>query len=398
LTATTAKIAGGDLDAKAEVNSDDEVGMLAREYNRMAERIRQLRQSDKGQLFVARQTTEAAIDSLYDPVIVTDSEGCVTKLNPAAEEIFGSEAENSGKHVGEIARDPTLAGAVAEAIRSQRPVAGEGAVSILPLAVDGSERAFRLRTTPMRDNENHLLGAVILLEDITHLREIDRLKSEFIATASHELRTPLTSVQMGVHLLLEKAAGELTDKQTEVLEACRQDCDRLDRLMRDLLDLSKIETGESPPLLAPVRAGELIHAAAEDLRPQVEVKGLEFNVDVPIDLPLVKVDRLQIERVISNLVINAIRSTRQGEIRITAARRDNYVMISVIDNGSGIPAEYLPHVFDKFVQVPDAPTGGAGLGLAISQSIVEAHGGQISVQSEVGQGSTFTFTVPVANE
>jgi PAS domain S-box-containing protein len=398
LTATTAKIAGGDLDAKAEVNSDDEVGMLAREYNRMAERIRQLRQSDKGQLFVARQTTEAAIDSLYDPVIVTDSEGCVTKLNPAAEEIFGSEAENSGKHIGEIARDPTIAGAVAEAIRSQRPVAGEGAASVLPLAVDGSERAFRLRTTPMRDNENHLLGAVTLLEDITHLREIDRLKSEFIATASHELRTPLTSVQMGVHLLLERAAGELTDKQTEVLEACRQDCDRLDRLMRDLLDLSKIEAGESPPLLAPVRAGELIHAAAEDLRPQVEVKGLEFRVDVPTNLPSVNVDRSQIERVISNLVINAIRSTRQGEIRITAERRDRNVAVSVADSGSGIPAEYLPHIFDKFVQVPDAPTGGAGLGLAISKSIVEAHGGQIGVHSEMGIGSTFTFTVPVANE
>jgi PAS domain S-box-containing protein len=398
LTATTAKIAGGDLDAKAEVNSDDEVGMLAREYNRMAERIRQLRQSDKGQLFVARQTTEAAIDSLYDPVIVTDSEGCVTKLNPAAEEIFGSEAENSGKHVGEIARDPTIAGAVAEAIRSQRPVAGEGAASVLPLAVDGSERSFRLRTTPMRDNENHLLGAVILLEDITHLREIDRLKSEFIATASHELRTPLTSVQMGVHLLLERAAGELTDKQTEVLEACRQDCDRLDRLMRDLLDLSKIEAGESPPLLAPVRAGELIHAAAEDLRPQVEVKGLEFRVDVPTDLPSVNVDRSQIERVISNLVVNAIRSTRQGEIRITGERRDHNIAVSVADSGSGIPAEYLPHIFDKFVQVPDAPTGGAGLGLAISKSIVEAHGGQIGVHSEMGIGSTFTFTVPVANE
>jgi NtrC-family two-component system sensor histidine kinase KinB len=398
LTATTAKIAGGDLDAKAEVNSDDEVGMLAREYNRMAERIRQLRQSDMGQLIVARQTTEAAIDSLYDPVIVTDSEGCVTKLNPAAEEIFGSEAENSGKHIGEIARDPTIAGAVAEAIRSQRPVAGEGAASVLPLAVDGSERAFRLRTTPMRDNENHLLGAVTLLEDITHLREIDRLKSEFIATASHELRTPLTSVQMGVHLLLEKAAGELTDKQAEVLEACRQDCDRLDRLMRDLLDLSKIEAGESPPLLAPVRAGKLIQTASEDLRPQVEVKGLEFRVDVPMDLPYVNVDRLQIERVISNLVVNAIRSTRQGEIRITAERRDGHVAVSVSDTGSGIPSEYLPHIFDKFVQVPDAPTGGAGLGLAISKSIVEAHGGQIGVHSEMGIGSTFTFTVPVANE
>jgi NtrC-family two-component system sensor histidine kinase KinB len=398
LTATTTKIAGGDLDAKADVNSDDEVGMLAREYNRMAERIRQLRQSDKGQLIVARQTTEAAIDSLYDPVIVTDSEGCVTKLNPAAEEIFGSEAENSGKHIGEIARDPTLAGAVAEAIRSQRPVAGEGVASVVPLAVDGSERAFRLRTTPMRDNESHLLGAVMLLEDITHLREIDRLKSEFIATASHELRTPLTSVQMGVHLLLEGAAGELTEKQTEVLAACRQDCDRLDKLMRDLTDLSKIEAGESPPQLAKVRATELIQAAAEDLRPQVEVKGLEFRVEAPVDLPSVNVDRLQIERVISNLVINAIRSTRQGDIRITAELRERSVAVSVTDSGSGIPSEYLSNVFDKFVQVPGAPTGGAGLGLAISKSIVEAHGGQISVHSEMGSGSIFTFTMPVANE
>ncbi|MGZ8846256.1 MAG: HAMP domain-containing protein [Pyrinomonadaceae bacterium] len=194
LTATTAKIAGGDLDAKAEVNSEDEVGILASEYNRMAERIRQLRLSDKGKLIVARQMTEAAIDSLYDPVIVTDAEGCVTKLNPAAEEIFGSEAENAGKHVGEVARDARIAGAVAEALHSQRAVAGEGSSSVLPLAVAGSERAFRLRTTPMRDTEKHLLGAVTLLEDITHLREIDRLKSEFIATASHELRTPLTSV------------------------------------------------------------------------------------------------------------------------------------------------------------------------------------------------------------
>ncbi|HEX4899107.1 MAG TPA: HAMP domain-containing protein, partial [Pyrinomonadaceae bacterium] len=213
LTATTARMAGGDLDARVTVRSRDEVGVLAAEYNRMAERIRQLRSSDMGKLLVAQQTTEAAIDSLYDPVIVTDGEGCVTKLNPAAEEIFGSETENTGKHVGEVARDERIAGAVAEALESQRPVAGEGMSSVLPLAVDGSQRAFRLRTTPMRDNSHHLLGAVTILEDITHLREIDRLKSEFIATASHELRTPLTSVQMGVHLLLEGALGELTDSQ-----------------------------------------------------------------------------------------------------------------------------------------------------------------------------------------
>ena len=138
----------------------------------------------------------------------------------------------------------------------------------------------------MRDNESRLLGAVTLLEDITHLREIDRLKSEFIATASHELRTPLTSMQMGVHLLLEGAAGELNDKQVEVLGACREDCERLDTLMRDLLDLSKIEAGESQPNLKPIKARELITAEAETLRPQVEAKGLSFGVELAPDLPL----------------------------------------------------------------------------------------------------------------
>jgi PAS domain S-box-containing protein len=396
LTASTARIAGGDLNAKVTVTSRDEVGVLAAEYNRMAERIRQLRSSDMGNLMVAQQTTEAAIDSLYDPVIVTDAEGFVTKLNPAAEEIFGSEKESSGKHIGEGARDMRIAGAVAEAMQSQRPVAAEGMSSVLPLAVDGSERAFRLRTTPMRDNGSRLLGAVTLLEDITHLREIDRLKSEFIATASHELRTPLTSVQMGVHLLLEGAAGELNDKQTEVLSACREDCDRLDKLMRDLLDLSRIEAGENQPRLERIRTREFIVNATEDLRPQVESKALTFRVLVPVGLADVLIDPSQIERVLANLVVNAIRYTKQGEIRIGVEDRANYVAVSVSDTGTGIPAEYLPHIFDKFVQVPGAATGGAGLGLAISRLIIEAHGGQISVQSALGQGSTFTFTLPVA--
>src|SRR5690349_8461882 len=313
LTATTTRIAGGDLDAKVTVNSDDEVGRLAAEYNRMAERIRELRNSDLGKLIVAQQTTEAAIDSLYDPVIVTDEDGRITKLNPAAEEIFGTEPQNHGKHVGELARDGRIAGAVAEALQSRQPVAGEGMAQVLPLAVDGSERAFRVRTTPMRDTAKHLLGAVTLLEDITHLREIDRLKSEFIATASHELRTPLTSVQMGVHLLLEGAAGELNDKQIEVLSACREDCERLDQLMRDLLDLSRIEAGESQPQLQPLNLRELIAKEADELRPQVETNGLIFQVELTPDLPAVVADPSQIARVITNLVVNAIRYTKHGE-------------------------------------------------------------------------------------
>ena len=396
LTATAAKIAGGDFNANVAINSGDEVGLLAAEFNRMADRIRQLRSSDLGKLLVAQQTTEAAIDSLYDPVIVTDGEGCVTKLNPAAEEIFGPENENTGKHVGEVARDARVAGAVAEALESQRPVAGEGMSSLLPLAVDGLERSFRLRTTPMRDHGHRLLGAVTLLEDITHLREIDRLKSDFIATASHELRTPLTSVQMGVHLLLEKAAGELNYKQIEVLSACREDCDRLDKLMRDLLDISRLEAGEIQTKLEVFKSYDLIFREAQQLRPQVEAKRLGFTIAVPKDLPPVMADRLQVARVLSNLVVNATRYTQQGEIKIEAEQRGNFLAIAVSDTGSGIPPEYLPHIFDKFVQVPGASTGGAGLGLAISRLIVEAHGGQISVRSELGQGSTFSFTLPLA--
>jgi two-component system, NtrC family, sensor histidine kinase KinB len=365
----------------------------------MAESLRRLRESDLGKLIVAQQTTEAAIDSLFDPVVVTDSEGRVTKLNPAAEAVFGAEGEIVGRHVDEIAKDARIATAVAEALNSQRPVAADGAAAVLPLPVDGSERAYRLRTTPMRDQAGHMLGAVTLLEDITHLREVDRLKSEFIATASHELRTPLTSVQMGVHLLLEGAVGELSGQQQEVLEACREDCERLERLMRGLLDLTKIETRESAPKLVPVLASDVIGEAGERLRPQVEAKGLALKVDAPRSLPPVLADREQIERVLSNLVTNALRYTpRGGEISIRAAHGDNHVAVCVTDTGRGIPAEYMPHIFEKFVQVPGTQPGGAGLGLAISKSLVEAHGGQIGVRSEVGRGTTFTFTLTLAAE
>jgi two-component system, NtrC family, sensor histidine kinase KinB len=399
LTAATARIAGGDFNAQAEVLSQDEIGILAVEFNRMAEYIRQLRRSDVGKLLVAQQTTEAAIDSLYDPVLVTDARGRVTKLNPSAEELFGPEDWNTGKFVWEMAQDNRIAMAVAEALRSQRPVAGEGAAAVLSLTMHGVQHAFRLRTTPMHDEEGRLLGAVTLLEDITHWREIDRLKSEFIATASHELRTPLASVLMGICLLLEDAAGALTEAQRDILLTCREDCERLEKLMRDLLDLNRIEAGESPPQLTSISATTLLCQAAEALRAQVEAKELTLTIDVPSTLPSVLADRLQIERVVANLVSNAMRHTEGGgEICITAAQPDEYVALSVADTGSGIPPAYLPRIFDKFVQVPNAPSGGVGLGLAISKHIIEAHGGRMSVQSEMGRGTTFTFTLPVQRD
>ena len=209
-------MAAGDLDTVVEVRSGDELGVLAAQFNEMAGRIRQLRQSDLGKILVAQQTAEAAVDSLYDPVIVTDAEGRVQRINRAARPLFGPEATVLGKPVQDVTNDPRLSMAVLDVLESQRSVVSEEGAAIVPLVVDGAERSFRQRTTPMRDADNRLVGAVMLLEDITHLREIDRLKSEFIATASHELRTPLTSLEMGVHLLLEGSAGELSRKAARV--------------------------------------------------------------------------------------------------------------------------------------------------------------------------------------
>jgi PAS domain S-box-containing protein len=399
LTAATTRLASGELDTAVPVQSGDEIGSLAVGFNRMAERIRELRRSDLGKLLVAQQTTEAAIDSLYDPVIVTDSGGLVTRINPAAERLFGLRAETLGKPIEAVVRDPRIAQSVGDVLSSQVPVVSEDAAAVLPWAVDGARRAFRIRSTPMKDADLRLVGAVTLLEDITHLSEVSRLKSEFIAAASHELRTPLTSVQLGIHLLLESDAGPLDERQQEILQVCREDTARLDRLMRELLDLSTIESGAVSPQLVPTRPATLLADAVNPVRLQVEGRGLRLDVDVPLDLPEVAVDRSQIERVIGNLIMNAMRATPSGgSITVAAAGRGGEVAISVTDTGAGIPRDYLPRIFEPFVRVPHATGGGAGLGLTISRRIVEGHGGRITVQSEPGRGSTFTFTVRLAGE
>ena len=399
LTETTTRMAAGDLDATVSVTSSDEIGVLADGFNRMAERIRELRRSDLGKLLVAQQTTEAAVDSLYDPVIVADSEGRVTRINAAAERLFGARSDITGKPIRDVVRDPRIVQAVGDVLASRRTVASESAAAVLPWSVDGARRAFRLRSTPMVDADGQLVGAVTLLEDITHLSEVSRLKSEFIASASHELRTPLTSVQMGIHLLLEASTGPLNERQQRIVQVCRDDTDRLDRLMRELLDLSKIESGKAALVRALVATSVLVRDASEPLRRQAEAAGIHFSIDAPAELPSVSVDRGQIERVVTNLVTNAIRVTpSHGSITVSAAQRDGDVSISVSDTGIGIPRDYLTKIFEPFAQVPGASSGGTGLGLAISRRIVEAHGGELRVDSEPGKGSTFTFTVPISEE
>lgn len=399
LTAATAKLAGGNLDTKAEIRSRDELGVLAVEFNRMAERIRQLRRSDLGKLVIAQQTTEAALDSLFEPMLVTDDEGKVTKLNRAAEALFGQEDQVIGQPIAEVAHDQRITMAVSEALHAQHSESPESAAAAIPISINGSEQSFRLRTTPMRNGDGQLLGTVALLENITHLRDVDRLKSEFVNTAAQHLQAPLLNLQMGLHCLLSEASGELNEKQKEIAYGCREDSERLEKLMRDLADLSRIESGEAAPRFAPVEISNLIQTVVEIHHLTAKAKDQAIQTDIASGLPKLQADAGQIKRVLDNLLSNAIRNTpRGGSIQITASRGDDYIAISVADSGRGLPPEYLARFFNRFLSVPDTQSDGAGLGLAISKRLVEAHSGQITAQSEIGRGTTVTFTLPINSE
>jgi NtrC-family two-component system sensor histidine kinase KinB len=395
LTQAAARIAGGDLNARAEVSTRDEIGLLAAEFNRMAERIRQLRRSDVGKLVVAQQTTAAALALLTDPVVVTDEQGRITNLTPAAEGVFGSAAQSLGRSVEEVAPDERLALAVVEALKSR--AGGETFGTALPIALNGStDMVVRPRAKLMRDDEGHLLGTVLLLENVTSRQELDRFKSEFIATAAQALQEPLRDVRMDLHALLEGATGELNDQQRDLLLACRDDGEKLERIMRGLLELTRLEAGELAPVLKRINTVHYLSAIADALRLQVEADDLSFKVELPENLPDVRADAEMLKRIIAILVTNAIENTpRGGVITFSAAVHEPHLLIAVADTGRGIPPEYLPHVFGKFLRIPGSPETGAGLSLALTRRLVEVQGGQISVQSQPGQGTVFNVTLPL---
>ncbi len=264
-----------------------------------------------------------------------------------------------------------------------------------------NEMAARLRLAKASDLDaiaqaRQVAERVMLLEDVRHLHELNRLKSEFVAEASHELRTPITSLQLGINLALEHPEA-LPAREAETLGMCRDEAERLARLVRELLDLSRIESGTRAPRFERVAAALLARDAVTPLTRAVAARGVSLTVAAAEELPWVDVDRTQIERVISNLVTNGARATRPGgRVTVTATATPETVMVAVSDTGIGIPAEHLTRIFEPFAQVPGGPSGAAGLGLSISRRIVEAHGGSLTVQSAPGAGSTFTFTLPRA--
>ncbi|MBC7222671.1 MAG: PAS domain-containing sensor histidine kinase, partial [Anaerolineae bacterium] len=240
-------------------------------------------------------------------------------------------------------------------------------------------------------------GFLIVLQDLTEVRRLETVRRDFIANISHELRTPLASLKALVETLRDVALDD-PPAARRFLDRAEAEVDALTQMVQELLELSRLESGQAPLEMKPVPVADLVVPSAERLRPQAERAGLEISFDLPADLPLVQADLERVRQVVLNLVHNAIKFTPAGgRIHIAARQVGAEVQVSVADTGIGIPPEELDRIFERFYKADRARSrGGTGLGLAIAKHVVQAHGGRIWAESAEGRGSTFFFTLPVA--
>jgi signal transduction histidine kinase len=285
----------------------------------------------------------------------------------------------------------------ADVLQNRREYLPEGFDKAVVLQLGEDNHFFLPRILPIRDSDGATIGAAVLLEDITRFRLLDEVKSNLVATVSHELKTPLTSIRLVLHLLLEENLGPLAPKQLELLVDARDNAERLLVMINNLLDLARLEQGQGQLHLLPERPFALLQSAAESFRPRAEDRGIELTMNVADDLPSVAVDADQFQHALQNLLDNGLIHTPQGgRITLSAHAAEGRVVFSVADTGCGIPAEYLPMVFERYFRVPgDANQGGSGLGLAIVREIITAHGGTVECKSQPGKTTVFRMSLPV---
>ncbi|MGA3065952.1 MAG: ATP-binding protein [Tepidisphaeraceae bacterium] len=396
ITRSAQEIEQGNLDLVVHVKSRDELRKLAEAFNSMAAKLREYRRTNRAKLERTQQSTQNAINSLPDAVAILTPDGNVEMANFAAQKLFALHAD---AHVTQQ-RAPWLVELFNKTTADLRPVQPRDyASAVQVLDENGGERFFLPHSVPVLDEEGALLGVTVVLADVTNLRRLDEMKSGMLSVVSHELKTPLTSIRMGVHLLLEERLGSLTGAQNDILSAVREDSDRLNRIVENLLDMGRIESGREMMELRPESGDKIVTEATEPLMTAFHDKGVSLTTEIPDDLPPVMVDNTRIGHVFSNLLGNALKYTPPGgQVRISAAPESGgFVRFTVADTGPGIPNPFLSKIFERFFRVPGQPgQTGAGMGLAIAREIVEAHGGRVNVESKEGEGSKFSFTLHVA--
>jgi signal transduction histidine kinase len=387
------RIAQGNLEHRVEWRSRDHFGMLAAELNRIAVRLRELNDSAAGRRQMEYQLSDAVLQSIFEPIIVTDGKGHILKLNQAASDLLGDAAADRLALAKAPGGDKILS-AIRDAVAMQKPVAADGDAAMLPMRIGNRERSYRLRTMPMRDSEGRLLGTVTTLEDVTSLQEIDRFKTQFISVASRKLRDPLLRLRRGLYALNQGFGGELRPLQAELAAEASQEAEKLDDLMGDLIEIAELDTGKRELKLERLRPIAALGEARDRFCDEAAHKRIRVEIQAYADLAAVKADRRALRSILDNLLSNAIRYTPpDGEILLSAEEIKEHVQFTVRDTGRGIEAERLSTIFDRFNPFSES---GSGLGLALVRRLVESLGGQIAVESRLGAGTTFRFTLPVA--
>lgn len=358
-------------------------------------------QIERDQL-LAEQT--AVLDAAGEAMVVLSPDRTLRLANRRFGEVFGvSPKEVEGRPFEEVG--PHIARAFGDAPEMVERLAGavgdvEQRLSEMLQQVWPEARDLSLSSSPVRNVEGEYQGRLYAFRDVTHEREMDRLKNEFVSLVSHELRTPLTSIKGYVDLLMEEETGTLDDQQREFLEVVKRNADRLVALINDLLDLSRIEAGRLEVQRVPVRVQEVIKQVGNSLRPQLDAKHQRLELELERALPAVLGDSDRLTQILTNLLSNAAKYTPSGgRITVMARCARPLVEVAVRDTGIGMTPEEQAQVFTKFFRSRNKAAqaaGGTGLGLAITRQLVELHGGTMSFESEPGQGSTFRFTLPVA--
>jgi len=341
-----------------------------------------------------KEQLESALQSMLAGVLVVGRDERVQLINAAARQMLGVPAENGiGRPAGEVVDAAVVLDLLRESLENKEEMSRE-------IAIGGEGgRVYQVQTALLRgDDRSDPTGVVATFSDITEIRNIERMKTEFVSSVSHELRTPLTSIKGFVRTLLDDTQGYYDrDTQREFYQIIDAECDRLVRLISDLLNVARIESGRALEL--DLRTVDLAVLVAKVVTSQKSYTTKhKFYTNIPESCRFVVADEDKIDQILTNLISNAIKySPDGGQVSVTAVDKDAYIAISVADEGIGIPAEHLPRLFARFHRVDSADTrraSGTGIGLYLVKHLVEAHGGSVSVESEVRKGSTFTFTVP----
>ncbi|MBU1205754.1 MAG: response regulator [Proteobacteria bacterium] len=360
---------------------------------READHLRQEREKGLREIAGEKSKIKTIIHCMADGVLVTDHEGHVVLHNPALVKMLKMETSPPLGHLLDAAIRNDCLGEFVKRIRETK----EGKTISQEVVVGGL--TLMAHIAPVRGEEGEILGAVTVLRDVSMLKAMDQMKSDFVAMVSHELRAPLASVEQQLSVVLAGILGEVNSRQNEMLGRAKQRTHALLALINDLLDMSKIEAGFVVQHKEPVEISAMLEKVVEILKPQAEAKNIALTLSAVGVLPPVMMDRGNMEEVFINLVSNGIKYTpEKGSVNLLVRIQGSHLCVEVGDNGIGISPEDLPRIFDKFYRVKNVQTRkitGTGLGLPIVQKIVEAHLGTVEVESQPGVGSKFRVYLPL---